>query len=40
MNLGDIIRERHYVFFADWMSNTLGSPWLVEGRFNPFNTPL
>jgi hypothetical protein len=40
MHYGETVRERHYVFFADWMTNKLNSPWLVEGRRNLANTPL
>jgi hypothetical protein len=40
MHFGETVRERHYVFFADWMTNKLKSPWLVEGRWNLANTSV
>jgi hypothetical protein len=40
MHVGDTIKERHYVFFADWISNKLCAPWAVEGRRTLQNTPL
>ena len=40
MHRGDAVRERHYVFFADWISERLNSSWKVEGLRNLSNTPL
>lgn len=40
MHYGETVRERHYVFFADWISNKLCGPWAVEGRRTLDNTPL
>lgn len=40
MHLGDVVKDRHYVFFADWISNKLGGPWAVEGRRTLKNTLL
>jgi hypothetical protein len=40
MNWGTTIRERHYVFFADWITNKLGTFWQVEGRTSLKNTLL
>jgi hypothetical protein len=40
MHFGEKVRARHYVFFADWMTNKLNSPWLVEGQWNLANTSV
>jgi hypothetical protein len=40
MHVGETVRDRHYVFFADWISKKLNSEWFVEGQRNLANTPL
>jgi hypothetical protein len=40
MNLGETVMDRHYVFFADWITNKLNDPWAVRGRKNIYNTSL
>lgn len=40
MHYGETVRDRHYVFFADWIAKKLKEPWAVEGRLTLKNTSL